>query len=90
MAIIGNAKAVAAIGRFRLAGFPAWLVWGGIHIAFLIGFRNRLQVLLSWFWSWLLNARDARLITGEGDVKLTKPWAPEKLFADRGEAEPSA
>jgi NADH:ubiquinone reductase (H+-translocating) len=65
MAVIGKAKAVVQIGRVRCGGFLAWLLWGGIHIAFLIGFRNRLQVLFSWFWSWLLNARDARLITGD-------------------------
>ena len=47
MAVVGKAKAVAQIGKFELGGFPAWLLWGGIHIAFLIGFRNRLQVLLS-------------------------------------------
>ena len=54
----------------KCGGFLAWLLWGGVHIAFLIGFRNRLQVLLSWFWNWLLNARDARLITGEAHVDL--------------------
>ena len=64
LAIIGKAKAVAVIGRIRTGGFLAWLLWGGVHIAFLIGFRNRLKVLASWFWSWLLNARDARMITG--------------------------
>ena len=73
LAIIGKAKAVAAIGRFRVAGFPAWLLWGGVHIAFLIGFRNRLLVLLSWFWSWLLNARDARLITGDARLEIQVP-----------------
>src|SRR5439155_5176333 len=63
MAVIGKSKAVVQIGRFKCAGFFAWLLWGGVHILFLIGFRNRVQVLLSWFWNWLLNARDARLIT---------------------------
>lgn len=75
MAIIGKARAVAEIGRFRFGGFFAWLLWGGIHIAFLIGFRNRLQVLLSWFWSWLLNARDARLITGDASLEIEVPRA---------------
>jgi len=70
MAVIGKAKAVAEIGKFKFGGFLAWLVWGGVHIAFLIGFRNRLQVLLSWFWNWLLNARDARLITGHLDTRI--------------------
>lgn len=73
MAVIGKAKAVAQIGRFKFAGFFAWLVWGGIHIAFLIGFRNRLQVLFSWFWNWLLNARDARLITGQVRLEIQSP-----------------
>ena len=77
MAIIGKAKAVAVIGRFKTAGFLAWLIWGGIHIAFLIGFRNRLQVLLSWFWSWLLNARDARLITGKAGLEIQVPRSPD-------------
>jgi NADH dehydrogenase len=70
MAVIGKAKAVAQVGRFEFGGFFAWLVWGAIHIAFLIGFRNRLQVLFSWFWNWLLNARDARLITGDAELNI--------------------
>ncbi len=77
LAIIGKAKAVADLGRIKLGGFIAWLIWGGIHIAFLIGFRNRLQVLMSWFWSWLLNARDARLITGPATLEIYKPRSDE-------------
>ena len=73
MAVIGKAKAVAQIGRLEVGGFVAWFLWGAIHIAFLIGFRNRVQVLLSWFWNWLLNARDARLITGGGQLDLEIP-----------------
>ncbi len=80
MAVIGKAKAVAEIGRFKLGGFLAWAIWGGIHIAFLIGFRNRIQVLLSWLWNWLLNARDARLITGPArvDIQLARPDEVER------------
>lgn len=73
MAVIGKAKAVAQVGRFEFGGFFAWFLWGAIHISFLIGFRNRLQVLLSWFWNWLLNARDARLITGEASLNIRVP-----------------
>jgi len=75
LAVIGKAKAVAQLGSWKLGGFLAWLLWGGVHIAFLIGFRNRLQVLLSWFWNWALNARDARLITGDAqlDIQLPRP-----------------
>jgi NADH dehydrogenase len=84
MAVIGKAKAVAQIGRFRFGGFFAWMVWGGIHIAFLIGFRNRVQVLLSWLWNWLLNARDARLITGNAQVAIRVPRSAEYVTADAG------
>jgi NADH dehydrogenase len=73
MAVIGKAKAVAQLGKLKFGGFLAWLIWGGIHIAFLIGFRNRVQVLLSWFWNWLLNARDARLITGRARLEIELP-----------------
>ena len=70
MAVIGKARAVAQVGRLKVGGFLAWLLWGGVHIMFLIGFRNRVQVLLSWFWNWLLNARDARLITGDARLQI--------------------
>ena len=70
MAIIGKARAVAQIGGFTFGGFPAWLLWGGVHIYSLIGFRRRVLVILSWFWNWLLNARDARLITGEARLEI--------------------
>lgn len=62
MATIGRAKAVAEIGALKLGEFIAWALWDGIHVAFLINYRNRLSVLAKWFWNWLLFARDARLI----------------------------
>ena len=73
MAVIGKARAVAQIGRYNVGGFAAWLLWGGVHVLFLVGFRNRLQVALSWFWNWLLNARDARLIIGDSRLNLRTP-----------------
>jgi NADH:ubiquinone reductase (H+-translocating) len=85
LAVIGKAKAVAHIGRYKVGGFLAWLLWGGVHIAFLIGFRNRVQVLLSWFWNWLLNARDARLITGEARLEIEVPRPAD--FIRNGSAE---
>ena len=75
MAVIGKAKAVAEIGHFKFSGFLAWLLWGGIHIAFLVGFRNRIQVLLSWLWGWVFNSRDARLITGDCRLEIRTPRA---------------
>jgi len=83
MAVIGRAKSVAQIGKFELGGFPAWILWGGVHIAFLIGFRNRLIVLLSWFWNWLFNARDARLITGNARLDIQIPHPAGFVRCDR-------
>jgi NADH:ubiquinone reductase (H+-translocating) len=64
MAIIGRNAAVAEIGPLKLSGFPGWLVWLFIHIAYLIGFQNRLLVLMQWAWSYFTHGRAARLITG--------------------------
>jgi len=77
MAVIGKARAVAQIGQFKFGGFFAWLMWGAIHITFLVNFRNRVQVLLSWFWNWLFNSRDARLITGEARLDIHTPRPPD-------------
>ena len=64
LATIGRASAVAEFGRLRFAGFPAWLLWLLVHIVYLIGFRNRLLVMLEWGWDYLAYANGARLITG--------------------------
>jgi NADH dehydrogenase len=77
LAVIGKARAVAQVGKLKVGGFFAWVLWGVVHIMFLIGFRDRLTVLLSWFWNWLLNARDARLITGDARLEVHTPAAPE-------------
>lgn len=79
LAVIGKAKAVAEIGRLRTGGFAAWLLWGGVHILFLIGYRNRVQVLLNWFWNWLLDARDARLITGPASLEVRESRAGDTM-----------
>lgn len=65
MATIGRSAAIAHVGSMKLSGFPAWLMWLGIHIIFLIGFRNRFGVLFEWAWAWVTYERGARLITGE-------------------------
>jgi len=65
LATVGRAAAVAEFGRFRLSGFLAWLFWLVVHIYFLIGFRNRLLVVLQWAWLYLRQESGARLITGE-------------------------
>ena len=64
MATIGRADAVIATRHFARAGLLAWLLWWVVHIAFLVGFRNRLLMMFHWGWSWLTFKRGARLITG--------------------------
>jgi NADH dehydrogenase len=64
MATIGRRAAVADFGWLRVNGRFAWLLWGLVHIYFLIGFRNRVAVLLDWLWAYLTFQRGARLITG--------------------------
>jgi NADH:ubiquinone reductase (H+-translocating) len=66
MATIGRRAAVADFGWLRLDGTLAWLLWGLIHVSLLIGFRNRLVVILDWLWSYVTFQSGARLITGPG------------------------
>jgi NADH dehydrogenase len=65
LATIGRAAAVAQFGKFHISGFLAWLSWLFIHIFFLVGFRNRIIVMIQWAWSYFTYDRSARLITGE-------------------------
>jgi NADH dehydrogenase len=67
LATIGRKSAVADFGWLRVSGLLGWLLWGGVHIAFLIGFRNRIAVLLDWLWAYVTFQRGARLITGDTD-----------------------
>lgn len=60
-----KALAVADFGRIRLSGRIAWLLWGGVHVLFLIGFRNRVAVTLDWLWAYVTFQRGARLIASE-------------------------
>jgi NADH dehydrogenase len=73
LATIGRARAVGRVGRLKLAGLVAWLAWALVHVLFLIGFRNRLVVLLRWAWAYLVFARGARLVTGPDDLALRRP-----------------
>ena len=74
LAVIGRGHAVAELGRLRFGGFIAWLAWIFVHIFFLIGFRNRVLVLLQWAYSYFTYQRGARIITGEvGSGTSTRP-----------------
>jgi NADH dehydrogenase len=63
LATIGRARAVADLHAIRLSGFPAWATWLVIHLWYLIGFQNRLIVVIRWFISFATRGRGARLIT---------------------------
>ena len=68
LATIGRAAAIAQFGKVHISGFLAWLSWLFIHILFLIGFRNRIVVMLQWAWSYFTYERAAWLITGASRV----------------------
>ena len=62
MATLGRSNAVAQVGWLRLTGFPAWIAWLGLHLVGLIGFRNRLLVLVNWAWEYFFFRRGARAV----------------------------
>lgn len=68
LATIGRAAAIADFGKVKLSGFLAWITWLVVHIFFLIGFKNRLTVMLEWAWAYFSYGRGARLITGDRRV----------------------
>jgi NADH dehydrogenase len=85
MAIIGRASAVAQVGRFRSAGFFAWLMWLFAHLVQLVEFENKVLVLIQWAWYYFSRNRAARLITGvtpgvaEQDFDRSRQNARRKL-----------
>jgi NADH dehydrogenase len=80
LATIGRTAAVARLGRFQFTGFLAWTLWLVVHIVQLIGFRNRLLVLVNWAWDYFLYDRAVRLITraehGAARAREAAPPAP--------------
>ncbi len=66
MATIGRRAAVAEIpGGIKLKGSPAWFAWLGLHLVYLVGFRNRFSVFLNWWWNYVTWDRGPRLITDD-------------------------
>lgn len=62
LAVIGRGRAVASIWRLQFGGFVAWLIWALVHIAHLVGFRNRFLVMIQWGWLYFWYAKGARII----------------------------
>jgi NADH dehydrogenase len=85
LATIGRAAAVAEFGKIHISGFLAWLAWLFVHVFFLIGFRNRIIVLVQWAWSYFTHERGARLITGDTHLP---GW--DELRAEKGKVDNAA
>ena len=83
LATIGRAAAVAEFGKLHISGFVAWLSWLFIHIFFLVGFRNRIIVMIQWAWSYFTYDRSARLITGDARTSAVSsmPYAQQAAEA---------
>jgi len=78
MATIGRSAAVAQMRHLHLSGFFAWVAWLFVHLIFLIGFRNKLSVLLNWAYSYFTYKRGARIITelpARGKAEEARPMA---------------
>ncbi len=74
MATIGHSRAVAMIAGVKFSGFLAWLAWLGVHILFLVGFTNKLTVVIRWVWAFFTRRQGARVITandGRGHSAMT-------------------
>jgi NADH:ubiquinone reductase (H+-translocating) len=79
LATIGRAAAVARIGRLKLSGLIAWITWVVVHIFYLIGFRNRVLVMVQWAWAYLTYNRGIRLITGETRPEIMRAREADEL-----------
>jgi NADH:ubiquinone reductase (H+-translocating) len=77
MATIGKAKAIAMFGKLQISGFLAWLMWAFVHIMFLIGFRNRLGVMMEWGATMITGERGVRLITRPIDQEIPQKKIPQ-------------
>ncbi|HKS61948.1 MAG TPA: NAD(P)/FAD-dependent oxidoreductase [Xanthobacteraceae bacterium] len=78
LATIGRKRAVIQMGRFRMKGFFAWLLWCVAHIYYLIGFRNRFVVAISWLWNYITFQRATRLITGMSGASMEALPMPQE------------
>ena len=83
LATVGRKRAVVQMGRLRITGFVAWLLWSMAHIYFLIGFRNRLSVVMNWVWNYVSFQRGTRLITGVSGSRMEGVAVPAAPPSDR-------
>jgi NADH dehydrogenase len=82
MATIGKRRAIAVTGQLKLTGYAAWIAWLLVHILYLVGYKNRVTVLLEWAWSYIFSKRGSRLIT-------SKNWKLERSSQDTSARRPA-
>jgi NADH dehydrogenase len=91
MATIGRNRAIVESRGFKMTGMPAWLTWLFIHIAFLVGFRNRVAVLLQWIWAYMTNRRASRVVFShpkeQGPAALEPRSSQRRSAAEKATAE---
>jgi NADH dehydrogenase len=80
MATIGRNDAVAQVGRLQLTGFAGWVTWLFVHLYYLIGFRNRLAVLMGWAWNYVRLDRPVRIIAGRRTAGIGTDRRRRRLF----------
>jgi NADH:ubiquinone reductase (H+-translocating) len=79
MATIGRKSAVALLWGFHFDGLFAWLLWSAAHVYYLIGFRNRLAVMMNWMWNYFTFERGTRLITGLSGSRVQDMGRPPPM-----------
>jgi NADH dehydrogenase len=82
MATIGRGKALASINGRTFSGFFGWLMWGLVHIMFLVGFRSKMVVMMDWIWNYLAHERGARTITGDPQIKVKEVGGIKRFDTD--------
>jgi len=72
MAIIGKSAAVVKIKSWKIKGWFAWLIWLGVHVLFLVSFRNKIAVMFNWFWAYIGNVHGTRVFTSSSHTLSTQ------------------
>ncbi len=83
LATVGRAFAILQMGKLKQSGLLAWLIWSLVHIAYLVGFRNRVIVMIDWAWAYVTYQRGARLITGDIEELISATEKPDAERAKR-------
>ena len=76
MATIGRSAAVVEVGKIKFSGFPAWILWLGVHLVYLIGFRNRIAVLLQWMYAYIKYRPGARVFERPASIEASDIESP--------------